>query len=49
MFDSDDKNIEDVFEKLTELLEDDEIVKLMTELYFGLETEDRVEFKRNIG
>ena len=48
MFDYDGEDLEDVAEALQEQLEDDEIVKLIAELYFMLETKERVEVKKAI-
>lgn len=48
MLDYNDEEMEDVAGDLHEQLKNDEIVELITELYFLLETPDRVIVKKNI-
>lgn len=48
MFDYNDEGMEDVAEAINEQLTDDEIIALIAELYFGLESADRLIAKRNI-
>ena len=48
MFDYNNEDIEEVAEALQEQLEDDEIMKLIAELYFMLDVPERVQVKRAI-
>ena len=42
------EDMEEVMEDLTEVFDEDEIVRLITELYFSLDTQARLDVKRNI-
>ena len=42
------EDMEEVMEDLTEVFDEDEIVRLITELYFSLDTPARLDVKRNI-